>query len=77
MSQKYNPPKLTPAMEQVLLNIHQGYEPKSHGKDRGQIGGLTHSLASLQRYGLVDRYMHLTDKGREVAEKLYDWENRE
>ncbi|MGY6273501.1 hypothetical protein ACXIUT_27855 [Achromobacter denitrificans] len=60
---KHLPPKLTDRQRRVLENLAAGRRADSHCVGRSEFGGLTATMASLHRAGLVDRN-GITDAGR-------------
>ncbi len=57
--------KLTPSQRRVLENLAAGRRADSHCSGRSQFGGLTATVASLHRAGLMDS-KGITDAGREA-----------
>ena len=57
--------KLTPNQRRVLENLAAGRRADSHCVGRSEFGGLTATLASLHRAGLID-LNGMTDAGREA-----------
>ncbi|CAB3717809.1 hypothetical protein [Achromobacter marplatensis] len=57
--------KLTPNQRRVLENLAAGRRADSHCVGRSEFGGLTGTIASLRRAGLMDRNA-ITDAGRQA-----------
>ncbi len=60
---KHLPPKLTHNQRRVLTNMASGLRADAHCYGRSEFGGLTATMASLHRAGLVDG-KGITDAGR-------------
>lgn len=60
---KHLPPKLTENQRKVLTNLAAGQRADAHCYGQSAFGGLTGTMASLHRAGLLDRN-GITDAGR-------------
>lgn len=64
---KHLPPKLTDRQRRVLKNLATGLRADAHCVGRSEFGGLTATMASLYRAGLVDK-AGITEAGRRALD---------
>lgn len=62
--------KLTTPQRRVLANLLGGFRASSGLVGMSEMGGLTRTLWSLRRKGLLDSEDNLTEAGREMATRL-------
>lgn len=72
-----SPPRLSPAMRNMLRSILDGKGPWAHLKGQAQHGGSFQTLVALRQRGLIDAADRPTEAGRAVFTPKHEAAHKE